>query len=92
MKKALLLVTLAIAANIHAKEVELPLDKCPAAVQATIQQQLARAQGKLDKVEYEKKDGVEFYDAKIVGATGTKWTVKISPDGRTLEVKEKKAK
>lgn len=83
----------AVALPLHAKdEIEISLDKCPQPVQAAINQQVAKAQGTLDKVEFEKKDGAEFYEAKVTAANGIRWTVRFAADGRILETKQKKAK
>jgi hypothetical protein len=84
---------LAISATLFAKdEKEVPLESCPPAVKAVVQDNIARSKGKLDKIEKESKDGAEFYDAKITDGNGKRWTLKISPQGAILETKEKSKK
>jgi uncharacterized membrane protein YkoI len=73
-------------------EKEVALDSCPAAVKKVVEENLTRSRGKLEKIEKEKKDGVEFYDARIVDGNGKRWTLKMSPEGAVLEAKEKAAK
>lgn len=84
---------LATSASTFAKdEKEVSLDSCPAPVKKVVEENVARSRGKLEKIEKEKKDGVEFYDAKIVDANGKRWALKVSPEGAILEAKEKAAK
>jgi hypothetical protein len=61
-------------------------------VKAVIQENLTRSRGSLQKLEKETKDGSEFYDAKIVDGNGKRWTLKLAPDGKVLEAKEKAEK
>ena len=75
-----------------AKEKEVSLDSCPAPVKKAVEENIARSRGKLEKIEKEKKDGAEFYDARIVDANGKRWALKVSPEGAILETKEKAAK
>lgn len=74
------------------EEGEVPLEKCPAPVQATLKKEAASAKGTIAKVERETKDGAEIFDAKITKPDGTKLTVKVAPDGKVIEKKEKKTK
>ena len=84
---------LATSASTFAKdEKEIPLESCPAPVKKTVEENIARSRGKLEKIEKEKKDGVEFYDAKITDANGKRWALKVSAEGAVLEAKEKAAK
>ena len=87
------MVTLATALSAFAKdEKEIPIEACPPAVKAVIQENLTRSRGTLQKLEKEKKDGAEIYDAKIVDANGKRWTLKLAADGKVLEAKEKAEK
>ena len=73
------------------KEVEISLEKCPAAVQATVREY--QAHGKLDKIELEAKDGsADEYDAKLSLNDGRRIAVHLSADGRVIRVDEKKPK
>ena len=83
---ALLLTSL----TVFAEEQEIALDKCPAAVKAVIEENIARSRGKLEKVEKETKNGQVRYDAKIVDGAGKRWSLHVSPEGKVLEAKEKK--
>ena len=87
------MLTLATALQAFAKdEKEIPIEACPPAVKAVIQENLTRSRGTLQKLEKEKKDGAEIYDAKIVDGTGKRWTLKLGADGKVLEAKEKAEK
>ncbi len=89
----ILALALALTSAAFAKdEKEIAFAKCPAAVQAALTREAQAAAGTVGKVEHEVKDGAELYDAKITKPDGSKLTVKLSPDGRVLERKEKKAK
>ncbi|HZJ15217.1 MAG TPA: hypothetical protein VFD27_09220 [Chthoniobacteraceae bacterium] len=74
------------------EETEVPFGQCPAPVQAMIKQNAQQVRGTVEKVEKEKTKDSEFYDAKIAGADGRHWSLKVLPDGKVLEWKEKKAK
>ena len=73
-------------------EKEVSLDSCPAPVKKVVEENIARSRGKLEKIEKEKKDGAELYDAKIVDANGKRWALKVTPEGGIIETKEKPAK
>jgi hypothetical protein len=71
-----------LAATALAKEVEVKLSDCPAAVRKTLERE---AQGaKIDKVEKEAEDGETTYeaDAKIDGAA---YEITVAEDGTLLE-------
>ena len=75
--------------TVFAQEQEITLDKCPAAVKTAIEENITRSGGKLEKIEKETKNGQERYDAKIVDAAGKRWALRVSPEGKILEAKEK---
>jgi hypothetical protein len=80
------------ATSVFAQEQTVTLDQCPAPVKAAIQENITRSRGTLEKIEKETKNGVERYDAKIVDAAGKRWAVRVAPDGKVLEAKEKAKK
>ena len=83
----------AITLPLSAKEEgEVPFDKCPAPVQTTLTKEATHVKGTIAKVERETKDGAEIFDAKITKPDGAKLTVKVAPDGKVIEKKEKKTK
>jgi hypothetical protein len=73
-------------------ETEVPFEQCPAPVQAKIRENAQKVQGTVEKVEREKTKSSEFYDANIAGADGRHWSLKVTPDGKVMEWKEKNAK
>lgn len=84
---------LALASTVLAKdEVPVAFEQCPQPVRTAIQENMTRCRGTLEKVEKEKKDGAEVYDAKIVDGNGKRWTLKVAPDGKIVEAKEKPKK
>jgi hypothetical protein len=74
------------------EETEVPFEQCPAIVQSRVKETAQRLKGTIGKIEKEKTKEMEFYDAKIAGADGKMWSVKVLPDGKVLEIKEKKEK
>jgi hypothetical protein len=74
---------------VFAQEQAITLDKCPAAVKAAIEENIARSRGTLEKIEKETKNGQERYDAKIIDSAGKRWALRVSPEGKVLEAKEK---
>jgi hypothetical protein len=65
------------------------LEQCPPAVKAVIQENITRSRGSLEKIEKETKNGVARYDAKIIDGAGKRWALRVSPEGKVLEAKEK---
>jgi hypothetical protein len=74
------------------EETEVPFAQCPAIVQARVKDTAQQLKGTIGKIEKEKTKQMEFYDAKIASTDGKMWSVKVLPDGKVLEIKEKKEK
>jgi hypothetical protein len=77
----------------QAKDEPVDFAKCPAPVQAVIEQY--KAQGKLEAIglDHKKKaGGVPVYEAKFTLPEGKRIEVHISPEGKVLEVEDKKPK
>ena len=84
---------LALTSTLVAKDEQpVAIEQCPQAVRTVIQENITRCRGTLEKVEKEKKEGTEVYDAKIVAGDGKRWTLKVSPEGKIIEAKEKPKK
>jgi hypothetical protein len=73
-------------------EKDIPIEACPPAVRAVIQDNITRSRGTLQKLEIETKDKTVLYDAKIIDGNGKRWSLKLSPEGKVLEAKEKAEK
>jgi hypothetical protein len=74
-----------------AKDEVVEFEKCPAPVQAVIEQY--KAQGKLEEIglDHKKKTGgPQVYEAKFVLAEGKRIEVHISLEGKVIKVEDKK--
>jgi uncharacterized membrane protein YkoI len=81
-----MIATICLSSLAIAKESEdkVSLSDCPAAVQATIQSNLAG--GQIQEIEKETtKDGTVIYEAEVKLADGKKVDVKVSEDGKLLD-------
>ena len=76
-----------------AKDEPVKLEECPAPVQAVIRHYTNQAT--LESIGYDKKaksGGPPVYEAKFKAKTGLRVEVHISPEGKVLQMEEKKPK
>ena len=82
---AVVAVTMALALPAFAKEEDVKLSDCPAAVQKTIQDNAAG--GTIGDIEKEtKKDGSVVYEADVKKSDGSKIEIKVAADGKLIKV------
>lgn len=79
--------------SLHGKDTPIALDKCPPPVQAVVRHY--STQTTLEAValdEKKKTGGPAVYEAKFSLRNGKRIEVHISPEGKVLQLEEKKAK
>ena len=91
--RLLVIPILLLATSGFAKDVPVRLEECPAAVQTVIREHSSR--GTFESVardEKKKSGGAAVYEAKFTLPDGKRVEVHISPDGKVLQVEDKKPK